>query len=132
MAQGTAADEFLQTAGKSPAGQGIVKGFFARLPATVLYGLTADQKRAIVATLMAPGTRKQPVSIRFSLPFLFKRIFFAVTAGTEKRSSARLALDRQRNPLWTLGNTVFVFGSGAMVFLALFVVFLLSSSIIEY
>lgn len=132
MAQGTAADEFLQTAGESQAGLGTDEWFFARLPAAVRDALTPDQKRAIGATLAAQGTRKQPVSIGFSLPFLFRRMFFTIVAGPEKRSTARLALDRQHNPLWTQGNTIFMFGGGAMFFLALFVVILFSSAIIEY
>ncbi len=102
------------------------------MPAAVRDQLSEDQKRAIVATLAAQDTRKQPVSIRFSLPFLFQRIFFAVVAGAEKRSSTRLALDRQRNPLWTLGNSLFMFSNGATFLLALFIVILFSSSIIEY
>ncbi len=132
MAQGTTADRLLQTAGESPAGQSVAEGFFARLPASVRHGLTEDQFRAITDTLEKRGPNKLPVSIRFSLPFLFQRIFFAVAAGTEKRSTARLAEDRQRNPLWTLGNSIFMFGSGVMFFLALLVVILFSSSVIEY
>ncbi len=132
MAQGTTADEFLQSGDKSQAGQGIVEGFFTRLPPAVLYGLTEDQKRAIATTLTAEGARKPPVSIRFSLPFVFQRIFFSVVAGPEKRSGARLALDRQHNPLWTMGNSIFMFTSGAMFLLSLFLVILFSSSVIEY
>ena len=102
------------------------------MPATVRDGLTADQIRAIADTLEKRGPNKPPVSIRFSLPFLFRRVFFAVIAGTEKRSHERLAQDRQRNPLLTLGNSIFLFGCGVMFFLALFIVILFSSSIIEY
>ncbi len=129
MAQGTTADEFIQAADESPAGQGIVEGFFARVPASVRDGLTAEQKRAIGATLAAQGTRKQPVSSRFSL---LRRIFFAFVAGTEQRSHDRLAQDRHHHPLLTLGNSIFMFGCGAMFFLALFIVILFFSSIIEY
>lgn len=132
MAQGTTADEFLQSGGKNRAGQGIVEGFFTRLPPTVLNGLTPDQKRAIGATLVAGGAHRPPVSIRFSLPLLFRRIFFTVVAGSEKRSTRRLADDRRHNPLWTLGNSIFMVSTGAMFFLALLLVILFSSSILEY
>lgn len=132
MAAGTTADIFPQTTGVNPDGEGIVERFFARLPAPVRDELTEGQIRAIGETLAAQSTRSQPVSLRFSLPFLFRRIFFAAVAGTEKRSNARLVAERRRHPLWTLGNSIFIFGCGTMFFLILFVLILVSSAILEY
>ena len=69
-----------------------------------------------------------PVDIRLSLPLLFKRFYFVVLGGPERRSAERRKTERARRPLLKLANLFFLVGSaaigtlvGATVFTPLFV-----------
>jgi hypothetical protein len=84
---------------------------------------------------LAAGDRvwmAHPVDIRLSLPLPFGRYYLTLVAGPERRSRRRLADDRQRRPLATLGNLVFFFfsalGINALAMLGL----LIYSSVLRF
>ena len=105
--------------------------FFDRLPAPISNQLSVDQKRAIAAALPGNSGVRPPVNIRMSIPMLRWRFYFAINGGKERRSTPRLKTDRQRNPLVTKGNGVFV-AIGAMT-LSLFSLgsFLIYASVLQ-
>jgi hypothetical protein len=75
----------------------------------------ADAARALGAGRgLAAGDRvwmAHPVDIRLSLPLPFGRYYLTLVAGPERRSPRRLAEDRRRRPLATVGNLLFFFVS---------------------
>ena len=50
---------------------------------------------------------RHPVDLRMVIPTPFGRYYATFVAGPERRSDARLASDRRRNPLITLSNVAF-------------------------
>ena len=59
-----------------------------------------------------------PVNIRLSVPMLRWRFYFAITGGQERRDAERLATERERHPLRTPGNVLFVIAGAMAVYLA--------------
>ncbi len=53
-----------------------------------------------------------PVNIRLSIPFFTRRYYLTVIGGTEERSTERLAEDREKHPLATTANMIFLFTVG--------------------
>jgi hypothetical protein len=53
-----------------------------------------------------------PVNIRLSIPFFTRRYYLMVIGGTEQRSTERLAEDREKHPLTTTANMIFLFTVG--------------------
>ena len=53
-------------------------------------------------------TSDHPLNIRMSIPLVFGRYYFTIVAGKERRTRARLALDKRQHPLDTPGNVVFL------------------------
>lgn len=67
-------------------------------------------------------SRRHPVNLRLSVPFIGSRFYLVVLAGPERRSRERLASDRQLYPIWTPGNLLVILGAtaaGAIALLAL-------------
>jgi hypothetical protein len=63
-----------------------------------------EQLEAMRLALINPA--RHQVNIRLSVPLLFKRFYFVVLAGPERRSKTRLKAERF--PLWTLPNAIFL------------------------
>ena len=57
-------------------------------------GLTAEQETAIRAAARQDTWQRHPFDIRLSLPTPFGRIYLALIAGRERRSTSRLAVER--------------------------------------
>ncbi len=53
-----------------------------------------------------------PVNIRLSIPLFARRYYLTVIAGTEQRSTERLGEEREKHPLATTGNMIFLFTVG--------------------
>ena len=53
-----------------------------------------------------------PVNIRLSIPLFARRYYLTVIAGKEKRSAERLKEERQKHPLTTTANMIFLFTVG--------------------
>ncbi len=51
---------------------------------------------------------QHPVNIRLSIPFFTRRYYLTVIAGTEQRSTERLANEREKHPLTTTANMIFL------------------------
>ena len=49
-----------------------------------------------------------PVNIRLSVPMPFRRFYFVLIAGPERRSADRRKQERKRHPLWRIGNFLFI------------------------
>ena len=62
-----------------------------------------------------PGWRSHPINIRVSVPLGFGRWYFTLVGGSERRDPNRRKIERQRHPLFTLGNLVFLFSVGAVI-----------------
>ncbi len=78
----------------------------------------------------AAHTSTFPVDLRLTLPLPGRPVFLSVVAGRERRSSARRAVERQRHPLHTVGNILFMLTSLAGVYaIALFALLLFGSSL---
>ena len=105
---------------------------FDRIPSHIFTGLTAEQKGAIAEAAGEAPWRRHPVDIRLTLRLPRGPFYLTLVAGRERRSEARLKVERGVNPLRTAWNMIFII-SGALVFygVALASVLLLSS-IVEY
>ncbi len=55
---------------------------------------------------------QHPVNIRLSIPLFTRRYYLMVIAGKEQRSTERLAEEREKHPLATTGNMIFLFTVG--------------------
>ncbi len=53
-----------------------------------------------------------PVNIRLSIPLFTRRYYVTVVAGKEQRSTERLAEEREKHPLATTANMIFLFTIG--------------------
>ena len=53
-----------------------------------------------------------PVKIRLSIPLFDRRYYLTVIAGKELRSTERLAEEREKHPLTTAANVIFLFTVG--------------------
>ena len=59
-----------------------------------------------------PWDGDHPVNLRLSIPLLFKRYYVTIVAGEERRSPERLAEEREKHPLTTTANMIFLFTVG--------------------
>ncbi len=62
-----------------------------------------------------------PVNIRFTIPLLFRSYYITVLIGPERRSKERRAIERQKHPLFTLGNVIVYFLAGTVCSLVMLV-----------
>ncbi len=53
-----------------------------------------------------PQWGSHPVNIRFTIPLLFRSYYITIVVGPERRSEERRASERQKHPLFTLGNVI--------------------------
>ena len=118
------------TAGKSG-----IDAVFDRLPQHVRESFTEEQRAALGEALSQAAGQSRwagpPINLRFSIPTLLGRYYFVLAAGPERRPKDRRSEDRQRNPLRTLRNLVFIGAAsvvmlylGSMIGLALYIWYL--------
>lgn len=105
---------------------------FAHLPRHVADGLTPEQRAAIGRALAARVPPPPPVNIRVTLPLPGRRVYLAILAGRERRGATRRQADRERHPLHTAGNFLFILGGAMGFYLLVLLAFLLNSSVLEY
>ena len=63
-----------------------------------------------------------PINIRITIPLPFGRWFFTFIGGPERRAPERRAKEREKHPLMTFGNVVFLFAIGTILGLGIAVV----------
>lgn len=76
---------------------------------------TEDSQDSTERSDTGRGWKPYPVNIRVTIPFPFGRWFFTVVGGPERRDPKRRAVERQKHPLFTLGNLFFLFIVGAVI-----------------
>lgn len=102
------------------------------LPERVAGSLTAEQRKALHHAVTAPPRRRPPVNLRVSVGPAKWRVYVAVMAGIERRNAERLAVERVRHPLHTLGNILFGLGVAMLFVLAALLAIALQSAILEF
>ncbi len=105
---------------------------FSRLPKPVVGSLTHEQAEALREAVDGNGKTRHPVHLRFTLPLGQRRYFFNFVVGSERRTSERLAREREHYPLRTAGNFFFVLGIATLFYLLAFFAFAFYSAIIEF
>ncbi len=86
------------------------------VPPDVAQSFAETQLAAIEHAIEARSRRRPPVDIRLSVPFIWRRFFFVLLAGSERRSPERLSRERVKHAFWTVANVCTV------VFLTLFLI----------
>jgi hypothetical protein len=76
---------------------------------------TEDSQDSTEQSDAGHGWGPHPVNIRVTIPFPFGRWFFTLVGGPERRDPTRRAIERQKHPLFTLGNLFFLFVVGAVI-----------------
>ena len=84
--------------------EGSARRFFDSLPVDVRASLTEHQRDALTTAAEQFNGSHHATDIRLSIPFFFKRYYLVLLGGEERRGKARLAAERGRHPLATLGN----------------------------
>ena len=105
------------------------EGLLRAIDPVVRDGLSAEQEAAIRNAARQDTWIEHPVDIRLGLPSPFGRLYLTLVAGSERRSAARLVVERARHPLNGLGNLIAMAGIGATVVLAGVAIFLLASGV---
>ncbi len=83
------------------------------LPLTPDDGVTeATESGALEAPRAERWGNHHPVNIRLSIPLFTRRYYLTVIGGTEQRSTERLAEEREKHPLATTANMIFLFTVG--------------------
>ncbi|MDA0652334.1 MAG: hypothetical protein O3C49_03535 [Proteobacteria bacterium] len=72
-----------------------------------------------------------PVNIRMTVPILGRRFYFSLAGGRERRSTERLALERQANPLRTKSNITFILIGAVIIYMLTLGTFLVFASVLE-
>jgi len=83
--------------------------FLKSLPPDVVASFNSNQLKAMSSALRQDA-RRHPVDLRVSVPVFWKRFYFVLLIGPERRTAERLKADRQRHPVWTLGNASVILG----------------------
>ncbi len=92
-------------------------GAAGRMPTELLQDLTEEQREAVNELLAYQRWSRHPVDIRLSVPTLRGRAYLTVVAGWERRHNQRRSLDRDRFPVLTANNLLFLLGGGVAVFM---------------
>ncbi len=83
------------------------------LPLTPDDGVTeATESGALEAPRAERWGNHHPVNIRLSVPFFTRRYYLTFITGKEHRSTERLAEEREKHPLSTTANMIFLFTVG--------------------
>ncbi len=78
----------------------------ADMPEDVANSFTEFQLTMIEHALDGGCWREHLVDIRLSIPLLWRRFYFVILAGPERRSRERRRGERRRRPLGTIANIV--------------------------
>lgn len=87
---------------------GLYEAVMGRLPEAVRDSFSETQLSALKEASGAADWGNHPVDIRLSIPGLFSRYYLVVIGGKERRSKARIALEKKRHPLHRLRNYLFI------------------------
>jgi hypothetical protein len=79
--------------------------------------------------LLPDEVRQHAIDVRFSIPLFGRHYYLVILGGTELRNPERRARDRQRYPLLTLGNVLFLGWFVAAVYAFSVLVFLFMEGI---
>ncbi len=90
--------------------------FLEGMPEEVARSFTELQLEMIEHALEGGKWRAHPVDVRLSIPVLWRRFYFVLLAGPERRSAERRTYERARRPVRVIAD---------MILLALFFVLLL-------
>ncbi|MEO0802536.1 MAG: hypothetical protein AAFY57_09715 [Cyanobacteria bacterium J06642_2] len=82
--------------------------FWQAVPSSIIATLSAAQCQAIERALKPYCWQDQPVDMRGSLPWRNRSFVYTLVAGLERRSRERISAEREKHPLWTGANTVFL------------------------
>ena len=83
------------------------------LPLTPDDGITeATESGALEAPRAELWGNHHSVNIRLSIPLFTRRYYLTVIGGREQRSTERLAEEREKHPLATTANMIFLFTVG--------------------
>ncbi len=72
----------------------------------------ATESGALEAPRAERWGNHHPVNIRLSIPLFTRRYYLTVIGGAEQRSAERLAEEREKHPLATTANMIFLFTVG--------------------
>jgi hypothetical protein len=84
------------------------EGLLRAIDPVVRAGLSLKQEDAIRTAARQDVWKRHPVDIHMALPTPFGRFYLALVGGRERRSAARLAVERNRHPLAGAGNLAMV------------------------
>ncbi|MEM9817949.1 MAG: hypothetical protein AAF827_16300, partial [Cyanobacteria bacterium P01_D01_bin.6] len=87
---------------KNPA----LERFLRRLPEDIANSFTTEQLQALQGALQSTHWRQHPVDIRLTIPVLWKRFYFVLIAGPDRRSKRRQIYA----PIWRPANILFTMG----------------------
>ncbi len=94
--------------------------FLEGMPEEVASSFTELQLETIEHALEGGKWRDHPVDVRLSIPFLWRRFYFVLLAGPERRSAERRKYERARRPVRVIAD---------MILLALFFVLLVPATV---
>ena len=83
--------------------------FLQSLPPDVVASFNSTQLKAM-SSAIRQDARRHPVDLRVSIPVFWKRFYFVLLIGPERRTTARLKADRHKYPVWTAGNASVILG----------------------
>lgn len=96
-----------------------VDHLLGRIDPAIAASFSASQRQALETALTS---RRHPVDIRLSMPWIGSRIYLVLLAGGETRSAARRRLEAHSHPLWKPLNLLIILGTigtGVLALLAL-------------
>ena len=84
------------------------EGLMRAIDPMVRAGLSLKQEDAIRAAAQRDVWQTNPVDLRLVLPSPFGRFYLTLIGGRERRSAARLAIERARHPLVSATNLAII------------------------
>ncbi len=94
--------------------------FLEGMPEEVARSFTELQLETIEHALEGGKWRDHPVDVRLSIPVLWRRFYFVLLAGPERRSAERRKYERARRPVRAIAD---------IILLALFFVLLVPAAV---
>ncbi|HIJ61239.1 MAG TPA: hypothetical protein HPQ04_00960 [Rhodospirillaceae bacterium] len=103
-----------------------------RLPSGFFDGLNAEQRAQLWEAGHAVTWKRHPVNIRVNLPWLPRRLFVTVVAGSERRAGDRLAIEGRLHRLLRPGNVLFFVGVSTLFLLLAMGALVLLRPLVEF
>ncbi len=82
--------------------------FLESMPEEVASSFTELQLETIEHALEGGKWRDHPVDVRLSIPVLWRRFYFVLLAGSERRSAERRKYERARRPVRVIADMILV------------------------